>query len=165
MRPGVVRVNRKKKHEEAHLLQTVQTEILFHQLTKKRGDYTVSQGFHQRDFVRDFIFPLGIGKDQGNGETLHERFVGTGFLVGKSGMAMTAAHVIPDLKKDQHFYGMFVAADQTWRSFPVQSVNKHPSEDVALLSIEGSREKWDSPIIPANAWHGPSGRYMQFGYP
>ena len=49
--------------------------------------------YKQRNFIRDFIFPLSIAEKDDNGFT-QKSFLGSAFLIGNNGFALTAAHVI-----------------------------------------------------------------------
>lgn len=118
--------------------------------------------FVQRDFVRDFVFPIvTVSSTEHKGELAYKSFLGTGFLIGKRGFAITASHVIGKLKKD--IAAMFVSQENTWVAFLIQNIEHHPSEDVCLLKLPGN--SWKSPFRIRKAWEGAWCDYLMCGYP
>lgn len=118
--------------------------------------------FVQRDFVRDFVFPIvTVGSTRHNGELSYKDFLGTGFLIGNRGFAITASHVIA--KREEHIAAMFVSQENCWVAFVIQNVEHHPCEDVCILRLPG--ESWKSPFRMRKQWEGASHDYHMFGYP
>ena len=87
--------------------------------------------------VRDIIFPLIKAKKK-NESIIAEELIGTGFLIGKDGYAITAAHVIDQLldgnKEEDIILGLFVDNDQ-WVAVYIESYEKHDIEDVGILKF------------------------------
>lgn len=118
--------------------------------------------FLQRDFVRDFVFPIVMVSSSGRGgELSYNKFLGTGFLIGKRGFAITASHVIGEFSKD--IAAMFVSQENTWVIFLIQNIEHHPSEDICLLKLPAN--SWKSPFKMRKEWEGASRDYLMFGYP
>ncbi len=124
--------------------------------------------YRQRDYVRDYIFPLVTAQKYTGGYTYKE-FLGSGFLFGNNGFALTAAHVIghvinrANTSPNDTVVVMFVAEDEKWYAFEVLQAELHPTEDVAILKIDGA--PWKSPFRMRNKWEGSSAKYHMFGYP
>ena len=88
-------------------------------------------------------------------------FLGTAFLIGNKGFALTAGHVLP--KNSLHkLAGMFVIQDK-WHCFLVKQQEECVDADVALLEMQDGPTR--SPFRCRNRWEGSSARYRQFGYP
>lgn len=118
--------------------------------------------FVQRDFVRDFVFPIvTVGSTKHKGELGYKSFLGTGFLIGKRGFAITASHVIGGFQKD--IAAMFVSHENAWVAFLIQNIEHHPSEDVCLLKLLGG--SWKSPFRMRKEWEGAWHDYLMCGYP
>lgn len=58
--------------------------------------------FNQTDNIQDYIFPLcKATKDSKTNQYAYKELIGTGFLIGNEGFALTAAHVIDQLLEDK----------------------------------------------------------------
>jgi len=90
-------------------------------------------------FIRDYIFPLIKGIQKKDSVQAGE-LIGTGFLIGKDGFAITAAHVIDQLidgnnGDDDVILGLFADGD-IWCAAYIESWEKHPSEDVGIIKFK-----------------------------
>lgn len=116
--------------------------------------------------IIDLVFPISLIKinDQNLGEL--EAFLGTGFLVGSQGYALTAAHVVDvNIPSGCILAGMFVdKAINQWKIFPINLVDTHPAEDVALLKFNGDHWK-ETTIRVSFEMQFSSFEYKLFGYP
>lgn len=65
--------------------------------------------------------------------------VGTGCLIGSRGWALTASHVV---KGQSEMRALFVDTDQSWTAVPIGEVERHPTEDLAVVRLVG--HKWGS---------------------
>lgn len=123
----------------------------------------------QRDFIRDFVFPLAFIQNDGSG-SFHD-FVGTAFVIGTRGYALTAAHVLNARPPPgASLQAMFVDVDGKWAGKCLVSAEVHPKQDVGLLrlaplSATDPSQKWRSPFRLRNRWEGSACRYDQWGYP
>lgn len=117
--------------------------------------------YKQRDFIRDFVFPLATAEKNDRGYE-HKAFLGSGFLFGNKGFALTAAHVI-EKHLSELIISMFVGEDNAWYAFEVLEHELHPKEDVAIIKINGG--PWCAPFRMRNKWEGASAKYQMFGYP
>jgi len=117
--------------------------------------------FKQRDYIRNFVFPLSIAEKTDKGYS-YKSFLGSAFLFGNKGFALTAAHVIEEHSKEL-IISMFVGEDNTWYVFEMLEHELHPQEDVAIIRIGGG--PWKSPFRMRDKWEGSSRKYQMFGYP
>ena len=86
-------------------------------------------------------------------------FLGTGFLIGDQGFALTAAHILTP----QNLAGCFVVYDQ-WTAIAIKTYEIHDDLDVAILHLADGGPK-RSPFRCRNNWEGSGRKYRQFGYP
>lgn len=115
--------------------------------------------FVQKDLIRDFIFPIAIATKHEDGYNF-ERFLGTGFLIGNRGYALTASHVV---YKSESLVGMFIGEDRGWYAFEIEVCEHHPTQDVALIKFING--KWSS-IFEFSSEHVHAGlEYSLSGYP
>jgi hypothetical protein len=112
--------------------------------------------------VRDFIFPIVTAEPTATGERKFRDFLGSGFLIGKRGYALTATHVVPPESKEE-IGALFVENDK-WVFYPLVGREAHPAHDVTVLQLSPERE-WQSPLRLRNRWEGSSAKYDQWGYP
>lgn len=117
--------------------------------------------FVQSDNIRDFVFPLATARRAGNAIEI-VRFLGTAFVIGNRGFALTARHVIASAG-DHPMIGMFVLPDGKWYSVGISAAEAHPSEDVALVQLDGG--PWRSFFRLSGTQENASCRYRLFGYP
>lgn len=61
--------------------------------------------FYQTDRIRDYIFPIAIS-EQRNDEVVVKNMLGTAFLIGNQGFALTAKHVI-STSRSEDLVGIF----------------------------------------------------------
>ena len=116
--------------------------------------------------LRDIVFPLVIAERTAPGEVKMVQFLGTGFLVGSQGYALTASHVIDvKLEKNQAIVGLFINKEvNEWRTFNADTQDIHPTEDVALLKMGG--DHWEkSEVSISFEKQFASAEYNLFGYP
>lgn len=118
--------------------------------------------FVQADYIRDYVFPLAVIPVNHQGALKVERILGTAFLIGRRGFALTARYVL-ESTEGKRVVGMFALPDGSWKTFDVQAMEKHPSLDVALVQLEG--DSWNSIFHLRNGWAGATTRYRCFGYP
>ncbi len=93
-------------------------------------------------------------------------FLGTGFLVGSKGYALTASHVIDvNLEDNCGVVGMFVNNETNkWVVSSANICDIHPKEDVALLKMNGNH--WQETTIRISfTKQFSSFEYKLFGYP
>jgi hypothetical protein len=112
------------------------------------------------------VFPIALAEKVGENEVKMVQFLGTGFLFGSKGFALTAAHVV-DFKvaENQAIIGMFInEATNKWTSFNANICDIHPTEDVALLMMGGEHWK-DTTIRISFEKQFSSFEYKLFGYP
>jgi S1-C subfamily serine protease len=109
--------------------------------------------YKQGDMIRDFIFPIISFEILENGSVGYKQFFGTGFFLGNRGFALTAAHVANGFRNEK-MAAMFVDVDLSWKLFPILGYELHPSEDIALLKIEG--KNWLSLPYLLSGWDKPA---------
>lgn len=117
--------------------------------------------FKQTDAIRDFIFPLASIKTSPDGIEV-KRVLGSAFLIGQRGFALTAKHVISG-QEGEKLAGIFVSPDGYWLGLEIISRDEHPTEDVALVRLTNST--WRSFFRLANTSENSSCKYRLFGYP
>lgn len=122
----------------------------------------------QQGFIRDYVFPLAFVSTDGTPR--FEEFVGTGFLIGNRGYALTAAHVLEaPTPSGTELVAMFVNTEGKWEFLRLLSAESHPNQDVGLIQLprpNGTEaSNWMSPFRLRNKWEGSSRRYDQWGYP
>lgn len=120
----------------------------------------MTNGYKQRDFVRDFVFPLIIF-DVVDDKLSYKKFLGTAFLVGNRGYALTSSHVLKDV--NHNIAGMFAGEDGQWYCFAMEKVENHKTTDVSILKLQNGN--WVSPfVISAEKQYGWKD-YFLCGYP
>lgn len=117
--------------------------------------------FNQSAVVRDYVFPIAIARRNGN-ERQVTRILGTAFLIGSRGFALTAGHVLLG-SEDERLVGIFALSNGGWFGFEVISREVHAAEDVGLIRIDGG--PWKSCFRLANTEVHSSCKYRLFGYP
>jgi len=116
--------------------------------------------------IRDLVFPIILAEETGRNEIKMVSFLGTGFLFGSQGYALTAAHVI-DFKTEeqQQIVGLFIdKKTNKWAAFNAEICDIHPIEDIALLKIKGKHPQ-DTGICISFEKMFSSFEYKLFGYP
>ena len=121
---------------------------------------------HRNTPVRDLIFPIGVFKKDDDGEFEMVSFLGTGFVFGTQGFALTAAHVVTCSLAENHLImGMFVNANNNqWEVQNIDICDIHPKEDVALLKLSGFRLTEKAIEISFDKQFSAF-EYKLFGYP
>lgn len=115
--------------------------------------------------VRDLVFPIILAKKVHDGIEMVS-FLGTGFLVGSKGYALTAAHVVDFVIPEDHaIVGMFAdRVTSKWQVWNADICDIHPKEDVALLKMRS--EHWEETTIKVSFEKQFSAfEYKLFGYP
>ena len=87
--------------------------------------------------------------------------MGTGFILGSNGFAMTARHVIQDIEPEQ--LGGLLNINNEWQPIFFEPIIHHPSEDVSILKIKQYESK--SFIYPSQNFENASCPYQLWGYP
>ena len=85
--------------------------------------------FEQSDEIRDYIFPIASVVCTDKGISV-KKFLGTAFLIGSNGFALTAKHVMAGQKAEK-FIGIFALPGGEWYGFEVLSRSKHPVSTLA----------------------------------
>lgn len=114
--------------------------------------------------VREFVLPVcNLGHDaEGNVVKDGAELVGTCFLLGNRGYALTAAHVLRQVKND--IARVLVPDTEGWDACLIRSGEVHPTEDVGLLKIDLPRPII-SPVLFAAEEPPPSLEYSMWAYP
>lgn len=116
----------------------------------------------QSDAIRDYVFPLCVAGGNPGDRWEYRHFLGTGFLIGSRGYALTAAHVIRD-HLDSQIVAVFAHQRGGWWGSVVQTHCLHEQEDVALMRLAGG--PWQSFFRLSNTWEGSARNYQMWGYP
>lgn len=114
--------------------------------------------------VRDFVLPvcdISHG-DDGYAVKQDSKLVGTCFLIGDRGFALTAAHVLHQVNND--LARVLFPDPEGWDACLIEGSEVHPSEDIALIKLDLPR-KITSPIVPADHEPFPSLEYHMWAYP
>ncbi|AQG78407.1 S1 family peptidase [Spirosoma montaniterrae] len=124
--------------------------------------------FNQSDRLHDYVFPIAIAsKDRSTDSYSYRELIGTGFLIGNNGYALTAAHVIDQLQdgiKSEFdvMIGLF-QSDSNWYVFELIGFEKHPTEDVGIVKLQG--EGWKSFLTVTDMPQNSSCEYHCWGFP
>ncbi len=115
--------------------------------------------------IGDYVFPLLKGRIFDNKLTQVE-LIGTGFLIGRLGYAITAGHVIDQLLEDNepndHILAGFLE-DNKWTVLTISHYEKHESEDVGIIKINNLKR--NSILRITDAPYVSSAQYICWGYP
>jgi Trypsin-like peptidase domain len=117
--------------------------------------------FKQSDAIRDYIFPIASAEMRGNDMAV-KRVLGTAFLIGSQGFALTANHVIAG-SQDEKLIAIFALQSGGWFGYVITARESYPSEDVALVKLDGA--PWKSFFRLSNSVEHASCKYRLFGYP
>ena len=117
--------------------------------------------FKQSDAIRDFVFPIATVAPSEEGAAV-KRVLGSAFVIGKRGFALTAKHVISG-HDSERLAGVFALPNGEWWGFEITSRDEHPTEDVALVHL--SDGPWRSFFRLSNTFENSSCKYRLFGYP
>jgi hypothetical protein len=114
-------------------------------------------------YIRDVVAPIVSGKWSEEGLS-YERLEGTAFLVGRRGIAVTAAHVIDQLHGNVHRAALaFVNREAAWVPVKILEAESHPEEDVAVLRL--ANVPWPSWLEISSVSEHQTGEYQSWGYP
>lgn len=112
--------------------------------------------------MRDAILPVALLSKVGPDEVHVDNFLGTAFVIGDGTFAMTAAHVLPASPAPHQGVGLMqVQEDKSWRSIGIEHVERHPSEDLAILQLSEALPPLQ--VSQRKVHQGAS--YGQMGYP
>ena len=117
--------------------------------------------FKQSDAIRDYIFPIATAEKRANGGMVKD-VLGTAFLIGNKGFALTAKHVVA-ASEDERIVALFTLPEDGWLAFDITAREPHPFEDVALVKLDGG--PWKSFFRLSNSAENASCRYRLWGYP
>lgn len=117
--------------------------------------------FKQSGAIRDYIFPIASAEKIGNEITI-KRILGTGFLIGSQGFALTAKHVIAG-SENEALIAIFALQTGGWFAYEITARESYSSEDVALIKLDGGT--WTSFFRLSNSTEHASCKYRLFGYP
>jgi hypothetical protein len=117
--------------------------------------------FQQSGAIRDYVFPLATVERSGNDLTV-KRILGSAFLIGGRGFALTAKHVLAD-NDNERIAGVFAPSQGGWCGVDVMNRDVHQSEDVGLIRLDAG--PWKSFFRLSNSHENASGKYRLFGYP
>jgi hypothetical protein len=115
----------------------------------------------QRKGFRSPLRNLGHDKD---GKVVKEgaKLIGTCFLIGSRGYALTAAHVLKQSEKD--IARVLFPDPEGWDACLIRTGEVHPTEDVGILKIDLPRPIV-SPVLFASKEPLPSLEYNMWAYP
>jgi len=122
----------------------------------------------QGDKLTEIVIPLLVTPFDKSSEVLSppRELVGTGFLIGANGFALTAAHVIDQLietRKDNEVLSTHLLDGNGLHPFLIVDHEKHPTEDVGILRLENHNLK--SFLAISNKRYLHSTPYIAWGYP
>lgn len=117
--------------------------------------------FKQSDAIRDYIFPIATAERNAEGIKL-KKVLGTGFLIGSRGFALTAKHVISG-SENEALVAVFALPEGGWFGYEIIAREAHDSEDAALLRLDG--DGWKSFLRLSNSAEFASCKYRLWGYP
>jgi hypothetical protein len=113
--------------------------------------------------ISRYVLPFVTLAEVGTGAWAVDKFLGSAFLIGHEGHALTAAHVIPGDTAASPLAVLAVSADAArWEVEAVTHVERHPRDDIAVLFTRAARSSFlqvsTNPVAS-------SAQYMQFSYP
>ncbi|MFE6095976.1 serine protease [Streptomyces massasporeus] len=116
------------------------------------------------DRIDHFVLALAHLATQPDGTLMYLAHAGTAFLLqaGDGCFAMTAGHVADTLVIGEHA-ALFADAAGNWRAAAVVHVDRHPTQDVAVLRLEPGR--YASPFTFGRSQEQASLGYTLWGYP
>ena len=115
----------------------------------------------QGEFIKDYVIPMATAVPSDGGIRI-ERFLGTAFLIGRRGFALTAAHTLVECG-EARVVSMFSPPSGGWTGIDVIDRELHASEDVAILRLAGNN--WRSFLRISPTREHSALRYHLFGYP
>jgi len=117
--------------------------------------------FSQSDAIRDYVFPIASAEKRDDRIAV-KRVLGSAFLIGSEGFALTAKHVISGYETET-LIAIFALQSGGWFGFDITARESHPSEDVALVKLNNA--PWKSFFRLSNSVEHASCKYRLFGYP
>jgi V8-like Glu-specific endopeptidase len=129
--------------------------------------------YKQGNSITDVVVPIlfaefNVNKDNKR-EYRYKEQLATGFFIGERGYILTAGHVIDQINEKESASKEIVSVigfkkpGGGWYSYKILEKEKHPSEDVGILKIEGNN--WQ-PLAKINPTEQQSGiEYFCWGYP
>jgi Trypsin-like peptidase domain len=111
--------------------------------------------------MRDFVFPIALCTRRGNDLDL-SAVLGSAFLIGNRGFAITAKHVIEG-HPIENLVAMFVDHDGHWIGRNFKATEAHAEEDIALLQLPDV--DWISPFRFSRELVNSGLDYHLMGYP
>lgn len=114
--------------------------------------------------VRDFVLPVCNVDHNGQGVAIRDRssLIGTCFLIGKRGYALTAAHVLHQV--NQNLACVLVRDSEGWVACPIDDAEPHPTEDIGILKIDLPAPV-TSPIVFSKDEPHPGLEYNMWAFP
>jgi hypothetical protein len=116
------------------------------------------------DRIDHFVVALARLERQADDTLKYIAHAGTAFMlqVGDGCLAMTAGHVADTVVIGEHA-ALFADAAGSWRAAAIVGVQKHPSQDVAVLRLEPG--SYASPFTFGRTQENASLGYTLWGYP
>lgn len=120
--------------------------------------------------IRDFIFPLLLAEVDGTSHRYRE-LLGTGFVIGSTGIAITAGHVAKAVldtegSMERGVVAAFVLDTGSWWSVQAMAAEVHPVEDLAVVQLDNTLQAWiPSFLTLAGTDERASCAYQQWAYP
>ena len=118
--------------------------------------------FDQTNALRDYVFPIATAEYTNDGIKI-KHVLGTGFLIGNRGFALTAKHVIAELEHE-NLVAIFINQEDGWLGSKIINKELHDSEDVAILQLDKISE-WKSFFLISNSDENSACEYHLLGYP
>jgi hypothetical protein len=119
--------------------------------------------FIQSDAIRDYVLPIASAEIIDGKTKL--TILGSAFLIGSQGFALTARHVILN-SENAKLIAMFTPQSGGWFAVDITAREMHPSEDVALVELdEIDGTSWKSFFRLSNSFENASCKYRLWGYP
>lgn len=116
--------------------------------------------------INEFVLPMVEAKLGGDGYVHVTRYRGTGFLIGSRGALVTAGHVVEEAQEELAVLTPNADGDagSEWRVWSLTSVERHPSEDVAIGLVALDTVPASPLRISPEPQYG-SAPWMVWGYP
>lgn len=116
------------------------------------------------DRIDSFVVALARLGCRTDGTLAYEAHAGSAFILQADDgcLAMTAGHVADTLVIGEHA-AMLVDADGKWRAAAIVDIQKHPTQDVAVLRLEPGN--YASPFTFGRTQEHASLDYTLWGYP
>jgi Trypsin-like peptidase domain len=85
--------------------------------------------------VRQIVFPMIAGNETPQGFN-RSGFLGTGFFVGRRGLALTAAHVVSSMREGQELRVALPTPERTMRARGVRWGVELPGSDILVMRVD-----------------------------